>query len=155
MLCCSIIKSGGTVLSLCEIRNKCTLDVFSLCLFLSILLSTYLPAECYNTSLPLSQAYSFLVSQGWLFSNWCSARGHGCYGNLQGVLVRVGPGAGGGWVRVGRGHPLKKTEGSSYPRLGSHFKKWTGCWCASLFVQKPSQSECRLTTSNICWRIDA
>lgn len=42
------------MLSLCEIRNKCTLDVFSLCLFLSILLSTYLPAECYNTSLPLS-----------------------------------------------------------------------------------------------------
>lgn len=40
-----------------------------------------------------------------------------CTGYLEGL-------AGGRWVKVGGGQPLKKTEGSSYPRLrGGHFRK--------------------------------
>ncbi len=46
-----------------------------------------------------------------------------CKGHLEGL-----GGGGSGWGDGGRGHPLKKTEGSTHPRLGWSLQKMD-CVC--------------------------
>lgn len=71
---------------------------------LDVIRSLLIFHSCATVRLPLSQAHSTPVSPDWLFSNWWSARGRGCYGNLRGVLGK------GETVVVGRGREGAPTQ---------------------------------------------
>lgn len=119
------------MLSFSKMPSKCTLDLFFMFLLSHVICSPLILHSC--ATVPLSQALSTLLSPGWLFSNWWSARGRGCYGNLQGALGRVR------WWRFGeggRGHPLKETRGSTHSRLRWSLQKM-GSVCVHVF---PPQS---------------
>lgn len=94
-------------------------------MFFSFSFTPYLLHMCHSaptppsTPLPLCQAHFTLLSQGWLFSNWCSARGCGCYGNLQRGTWK-------GWM-VGGGSHSRQLRQAAIQGLDSHYRKCTVC----------------------------
>lgn len=134
------------MLSLCKIRNKSTPDhflglFFSSCRYCSPLI--FYPCASIPPSL------SHRLTPFWSLKADCFLIGvvpgvmvvmETCKGHLEGL-------DGGCWVRVGKGYPLEKTEGSFYPRLRWSLQKmdWVLVWQS--FCAKTSTMRTQLPTS--------